>query len=536
MSEKTDKSIYAHYSCSKTPESIKLRTVLQLSIVKTSSFLRHLVTLIPRLLAYLEKVFVEDKIGVWHAIVGSQPTRLTPEDVPFEKYLENWIFEDMSLISPYLHRVGQQVQLDGKIMDILAIEEPGIWVICEIKKTALYRDSIAQAIDYVARFDRQSIQNLRTIIDRHQNTQSEKARALINRAFDREIAGETRDIRVVLAGVGVKEDLNHLVSFLSNKYSFPVSISAYSAIAAPGDDQGFLLLRDISEDLNLNNENGNQSPDYESKMNSVRSYFLRDKQEITFDYLTNIFAEEKHFYVRPWKKSIMVAPRNHHGRYLAYYTSNSNGIRAMVSKESILEFFPDAQINLIDDRFTDIYLKSLEDAKIWSSSIIDSVSNSSEAPAINNKEWNGKDWYVAFGDDEGRRWTDAQKFGFVSAGGGDWYSRTFKTVPVGSRIFVYIPKVGYVGVGTTTAIAQPFSASHIFQVSGLEGNYTHKNGEPEYILPVNWYSTLNPVDAIRERGLFASQHSACKLRDQKTLNILYAKFNIEEDKKSQSEK
>lgn len=474
---------------------------------------------------------MEEKIGVWHAVVGSQPTRLAPENVPFERHLETWIFEDMSLVSPALHRVGRQVQLDGKVMDILAIEEPGIWVICEIKKTALYRDSVAQAIDYVARFDRQSIQELQTIIEKHESSQSEKARSLIARAIDREMAGETRDIRVVLAGVGVKEDLNQMVSFLSNKYSFPISISAYSAIAAPGDDQGFLLLRDISEDSILENEKGSESQDYNSRMISVRSNFLRDKQEEIFDYLTKAFSEDTHFYVRPWKKAIMVAPKSHHGRYLAYYTSNSNGIRAMVSKESIMEFFPDAQIDSIDDTLSDTYLKSLEEAKMWSQAIFDSVKNSTETPTTTVREWNGKDWYVAFGDDEGRRWTDAQKFGFVSAGGGDWYSRTFKTVPIGSRIFVYIPGVGYVGVGETTAIAKPFNESHIYKNEFIEGTYTHKNGEPEYILPVAWHSTLEPAEAIKERGLFASQHSACKLRDQKTLKILYSKFNIEDEKK-----
>jgi hypothetical protein len=39
-------------------------------------------------------------------------------------------------------------------------------------------------------------------------------------------------------------------------------------------------------------------------------------------------------------------------------------------------------------------------------------------------DWNGQDWYVAFGEDSGHRaWEDASKYGFVSAGGGPWFSR-----------------------------------------------------------------------------------------------------------------
>jgi hypothetical protein len=35
--------------------------------------------------------------------------------------------------------------------------------------------------------------------------------------------------------------------------------------------------------------------------------------------------------------------------------------------------------------------------------------------------WNGE-YYVSFGDMSSRSWEDARKFGFVSAGGGSWYS------------------------------------------------------------------------------------------------------------------
>ena len=469
---------------------------------------------------------MNDKIGVWHAVVGSQPTRLAQESVPFEKYLETWIFEDMSLVSPSLHRIGRQVNIDGKFMDILAIEEPGVWVICEIKKTPLYRDSIAQAIDYVARFDVLNLKDLRKLISKHDSQQSEQAKYLIERALDREKDGEPRDIRVVLAGVGVKEDLSQIVSFLSEKYSFPISISAYSAVAAPGDDQGFLLLRDVSEDSETEIGTNNFTQDYESRITEVRTHFAKDNRLEIFEKLTSTFAESKHLYIRPWKKAIMVAPSAHHGRYLAYYTSNSKGIRAMVSKESILEFYPDASVDLISQEQIDVYLKTIGDAELWAKNIVDALKDVSDSANGTYREWNGKDWYVAFGDDEGRRWSDARKYGFVSAGGGDWYSRTFKTVPIGARIFAYIPSVGYVGTGITTANAVPFEQSQIFGLPDLEGKYIHSNGEPEYILPVRWTNTVDESQGLYKRGMFASQHSACKLREEKTLKLLYERFGI----------
>ena len=135
------------------------------------------------------------EIGLWHAIRGAQPTRLLPEGIPSEKDLENWIFEDPTLLSSSLVRVRRQVPLGGKYMDLLAIEEPGVWVVCELKKTPLYRDSLAQAIDYVARLDLLDLEELRQLVSGESH--NIKTQQLINKAIDREISGEKRSIRVV---------------------------------------------------------------------------------------------------------------------------------------------------------------------------------------------------------------------------------------------------------------------------------------------------------------------------------------------------
>ena len=69
--------------------------------------------------------------------------------------------------------------------------------------------------------------------------------------------------------------------------------------------------------------------------------------------------------------------------------------------------------------------------------------------------WNGRDFYVAFGDGPSRSWEDARKYGFVSGGGGSSFSRPLNQLEPGHRVFVYIPKTGYVGVATVSESAQP---------------------------------------------------------------------------------
>ena len=60
--------------------------------------------------------------------------------------------------------------------------------------------------------------------------------------------------------------------------------------------------------------------------------------------------------------------------------------------------------------------------------------------------WNGE-YYVSYG---GFSWNDAREYGFVCAGDGSWYSNSLKSLSPGDRIWVNIPRTGYVGVGRVT--------------------------------------------------------------------------------------
>jgi len=156
--------------------------------------------------------------------------------------------------------------------------------------------------------------------------------------------------------------------------------------------------------------------------------------------------------------------------------------------------------------------------------------------------WNGQDWYVSFGEGSSTRsWLDARQYGFVSAGGGVWYSNTIRSLPIGGRVFVCIPGagVGFVGVGTVTGEAMRFDDATI-DVDGeatkmselpLHGTYRHAGvGDDldEYIVPVSWIETRDHEHAIWEKGFFANQNSACKFRNQFTLEHLTKAFGLDD--------
>lgn len=135
--------------------------------------------------------------------------------------------------------------------------------------------------------------------------------------------------------------------------------------------------------------------------------------------------------------------------------------------------------------------------------------------------WN-EEYYVSFGDMSSRSWEDARNYGFISAGGGSWYSQTLKMLSPGDRVWVKIPKVGYVGVGIVAEEVQP-AKEFTVEVDGevrpaLEilrhrEQYQATADDPEkseYFVKVEWLDTLPRDRAFHEVGLFGNQNSVCQ--------------------------
>ena len=154
--------------------------------------------------------------------------------------------------------------------------------------------------------------------------------------------------------------------------------------------------------------------------------------------------------------------------------------------------------------------------------------------------WNGRDWYVSLGVGEKRTWEDCLRYGFVSAGGGRWYSNTLQLLMPGARAFVCIPKQGYVGVGI---VKEPVVRVNDFKVivdgvekpileAPLEATQMGKNAadpdKSEYVVRVEWLKSVPAEQAIWEKGMFANQNSACKLRSAFTIEQLVKRFGLED--------
>jgi len=149
------------------------------------------------------------------------------------------------------------------------------------------------------------------------------------------------------------------------------------------------------------------------------------------------------------------------------------------------------------------------------------LANNTKGDGAEREPWNGE-YYVSYGGWKARSWDDARKYGFISAGGGAWYSRTLDLLEPGARIWVKIPQTGYVGVARVTG---PVEGIATFQVQTPEGRKpvtevlqyakdllieAQDPEKAERFVPVEWLETVPLDQAVNEVGFFGNQNSVCR--------------------------
>ena len=129
--------------------------------------------------------------------------------------------------------------------------------------------------------------------------------------------------------------------------------------------------------------------------------------------------------------------------------------------------------------------------------------------------WNNE-YYTCFGENERRHWKDGRKYGYLVAGGSPQYSGPLKKLEAGDRIWVNVPKHGYVGVGEVTEAATPISE---FKIPGEGGeglpitqvveNLPDSDkplDQQEFFVRVDWIHTVELDGAVSEPDFFANQN------------------------------
>ncbi|MBK6868587.1 MAG: hypothetical protein IPG98_11915 [Burkholderiales bacterium] len=175
-------------------------------------------------------------------------------------------------------------------------------------------------------------------------------------------------------------------------------------------------------------------------------------------------------------------------------------------------------------------------ARAW---LRDPVQSVDTDRAKRQQDWNGE-FYVSFGHGPDRSWDDARKLGFISAGGGSWYTRTLDMLQPEDRVWVNVPGRGYVGVGVVTGSPKPVTEPLPGDTQPLRNLApTFASSPPmdpasdkvEKFVPIHWLHTVPLDQAVKETGFFGNQNSVAKPvsdRWARTIERLEDRFGLQE--------
>ena len=150
--------------------------------------------------------------------------------------------------------------------------------------------------------------------------------------------------------------------------------------------------------------------------------------------------------------------------------------------------------------------------------------------------WSGY-YFVNAGLGEDRSWTDMQRYGFIGASGGNFYTKRLSQLQLGDSFFAYDKGNGYIGYGKVVSEKQPASefrtANGLLFSQPLEQPNIKRNADDlhlaEHVVGVEWIKTYPTSQAKWFKGAFANQNIVCKLRDQSTVDFLVQQFEVSAD-------
>ena len=294
------------------------------------------------------------KLAVWSveartAENGSQesePKKVLPSSVGMERYLEDWIVKDASLIGEGLTLVGRQVTIDDGRLDLLAIDSQDRWVVIEVKPDELTAGALTQALAYAASLARLDATELRGKLD-NQFTELKKLADVSGGHFsDRqafservkqqvESEGDEREIAVMLVGAGIHPGLERMSEYLE-RFQIPINIVSFEVFQPEAGPK--LLVREVIEE-----PADSRLPKRICTVKAIRDRAEEAGVVEAFDRFIRM-SEEAELAVQPQRASIRIAPPQDRRRCLMYVQpfKNANGAGLWISVEApqFARFFP----------------------------------------------------------------------------------------------------------------------------------------------------------------------------------------------------
>ncbi len=275
-----------------------------------------------------------NKIGLW-TFSGKSLARLAESEFQLEALLEDLIAEEPSLIRDGLTVVGRQVEVEGGRIDLLAVDPQDRWAVIEVKRGALRREAITQAIDYAASIEALPSTQLHDKLKPYLASKNLDVGHLFVDRGASDGHPPFREVLLFIVGTGRGSGVERMSAFLAQR-GIPITAITFDVFDAP--DGSRTLAREISEA-----ETPPSSTSHSRKM-SVPAVRALANQTGVGPLVGRVLdtAGDLQLYLRPYRTSVMITPPNNHTRMLfTIWGEGKDGrVKMFVGHSPFAEYFP----------------------------------------------------------------------------------------------------------------------------------------------------------------------------------------------------
>lgn len=170
-----------------------------------------------------------EEIKVWQVEDGERLTEINRSKLDFEERLENWLHEDISILSADLLIIGRQVKTDyGKYIDLLCINSNGDLVIVELKKDKTPREVTAQVLDYASWVKDLSHEKIRGLANLYYAKKNTNLEEMFLQKFGQEmpeVLNESHSMLIVASEID--ESTERIIKYLSDSYGVNINVAQF---------------------------------------------------------------------------------------------------------------------------------------------------------------------------------------------------------------------------------------------------------------------------------------------------------------------
>lgn len=180
-----------------------------------------------------------EEIKIWQVENGKKLTEINRSKLDFEERLENWLHEDISILSAELLIIGRQVETDyGKYIDLLCINSNGDLVIVELKKDKTPREVTAQVLDYASWVKDLSHEKILNLANLHLAKKNTNLEEVFLQKFGQElpeVLNESHSMLIVASEID--ESTERIIKYLSDTYGVNINVARFQYFKSPNEQE-----------------------------------------------------------------------------------------------------------------------------------------------------------------------------------------------------------------------------------------------------------------------------------------------------------